>query len=402
MKLYYKAVTAQGKPIDGFVEARDASEAAAYLRSKELTPIKIINKKEGKLTSMLPFLNERVGSSDVISFTRQMSSMLTSGLTLLRSLEILKNQTQNHALADAIGGIIKDIQEGSSFSRAISRHPNMFSPVYIAMLEASEGSGILDKAFLRLADTLEKQQKLKSSAKSALLYPVIIIIMMTLVVAVMMIWVIPQFSTLYSSMSVDLPLPTLILIGISNFFVSFWYFILGFFVIAGFAYQRWYRTMEGKLVIDGIVLKIPIFGNLIRKSILAELSRTFGVLLASGALVVDSLNKISNITGNIHYKNAIIDIKKKVEKGVSIGDAMSLYPLFPPNLVELVKTGEQTGKLDETLIRASEYFESEVDQTVKNLSTALEPIVLVILGIGVAFLIISIITPIYQITNSIK
>ncbi|MBF8250132.1 MAG: Type pilus inner rane protein PilC [Candidatus Levybacteria bacterium] len=402
MRLYYKAATGKGETIEGLIEARDPNEVATYLRSKGLLPIKIVKKERSKFENWIPFLGDRVKSSDVIALTRQLSSMLTSGITLLRSLEILKNQIGNHALVDVLDIIIKDIQEGSSFSHAIAKHPQAFSPVYIALIEASEGSGLLDKAFLRLAETLEKQQKLKSTIRGALTYPAIVISMMVVVVFVMMIFVIPQISTLYESMNVTLPLPTLIMIGTSKFFVSFWYLIIGFFVVLWLAYQRWYRTIEGKLTIDSIFLKIPIFGNLMKKTILAEFARTLGALLASGALVVEALGKVSNITGNIHYKNAIVDISKRVEKGISIGDAMSLYVLFPPNLIELVKIGEQTGKLDETLIRASEYFENEVDETVKTLSTALEPIILVILGIGVAFLVFSIITPIYQITSSIK
>ena len=402
MRLYYKAVTNKGKSIDGLIEARDPSEAAAYLRSKELLPIEIVKREKSKFENLIPFLGERIKFSEMVSLTRQLSSMLTSGLTLLRSLEILKNQIGNRALVDIIDSIIKDIQEGASFSRAIAKHPQVFSPVYIALIESSEGSGLLDKAFLRLADTLEKQQKLKSTVKSTLAYPAIVIVMMVVVIFVMMIFVIPQISSLYQSMSVSLPLATLILIQISNFFASFWFVIILFLAIVGFAYKRWYKTIEGKLAIDSIKLKIPIFGGLIRKAILAEFSRTLGALLASGTLVVEALDKVSNITGNIHYKNAIVDISKRVEKGVSIGDAMSLYYLFPPNLIELVKIGEQTGKLDETLIKASEYFENEVDASVKTLSTALEPIILVVLGIGVAFLVISILTPIYQITSSIK
>lgn len=402
MKLYYKAVTGKGESIDGLIEARDPNEAAVYLRSKELFPIKIIKKEKSKLENLIPFLGGKIKSSEIVSLTRQLSSMLTSGITLLRSLEILKNQIGNRALVDIVDNIIKDIQEGASFSRAISKHPEAFSPVYIALIEASEGSGLLDKAFLRLADTLEKQQKLKNTVKGALTYPAIVVMMMIIVVFVMMIFVIPQISTLYQSMSVSLPLSTLILIKLSNFLVSFWFVVIGFLFLIFLAYQRWYKTTEGKLTIDSIKLKIPIFGKLIKKTILAEFSRTLGVLLASGTLVVEALDKVSNITGNIHYKNAITDISKKVEKGISIGDAMSLYYLFPPNLVELVKIGEQTGKLDETLIKASEYFENEVDSSVKTLSTALEPIILVVLGIGVAFLVISIITPIYQITNTIQ
>ena len=402
MKLYYKAVTNKGESIEGFIEARDPSEAAAYLRSKELVPIKIVKREKSKFENLIPFLGEKIKSSEIVSLTRQLASMLSSGLTLLRSLEILRNQIGNHALVDIADSLIKDIQEGSSFSRAIAKHPAVFSPVYIALIEASEGSGLLDKAFLRLADTLEKQQKLKSTVKGTLTYPVIVVLMMIIVIFIMMIFVIPQISTLYQSMSVSLPLPTLILIQVSNFFVSFWFVIIGVLVLVGLAYKRWYKTMEGKLAIDSIFLKIPIFGSLIKKTILAEFSRTLGVLLASGTLVVEALDKVSNITGNIHYKNAIVDISKRVEKGISIGDAMSMYYLFPPNLIELVKIGEQTGKLDETLVKASEYFENEVDASVKTLSTALEPIILVILGAGVAFLVFSIISPIYQITSSIQ
>ena len=402
MKLYYKAVTSKGESIDGLIEARDPNEAAAYLRSKGLTPIKIIKREKSKLENLIPFMNNKVRAKDVVSFTRQLSAMLSSGLTLLRSLEILKNQVGNRGMAEVIKSIIKDIEEGANFSTAISRHPQVFSPIYIALIEASEESGLLDKAFLRLADTLEKQQKLKSTLRGALTYPAIVVIMMVLVMTVMMLFVIPQISTLYQSLNVSLPLPTLILIQLSNFFVSFWLIPLISLAVIGYAYKRWYKTVEGRLTIDSIFLKIPIFGNLTKKTILAEFSRTLGILLGSGTLVVEALSKVSDIAGNIHYKNAIDDVSKRVEKGVTIGDAMSLHYLFPPNLVELVKIGEQTGKLDETLVKASEYFENEVDEVIKTLSTAMEPIVLVILGIGVAFLVFSIITPIYQITSTIQ
>lgn len=166
--------------------------------------------------------------------------------------------------------------------------------------------------------------------------------------------------------------------------------------------MRWHKTVEGKLTIDSILLKLPIFGRIIKNSILSEFSRTLGAMLGSGTLVIDSLMEASDVTGNIHYRNAVLDVAKRIEKGVTMGDAMSFYSLFPANLVELVKIGEQTGKLDETLTRASEYFENEVDQSVKILTTALEPAIMIVLGIGVAFLVFSIITPIYQLTNAIQ
>lgn len=402
MKLYYKAVDSKGKSVDGLIEARSASEVAMYLRSKELVPIKIVKKENNNFENLIPLIGNKIKSKDIVNFTRQLSTMLSSGLTLLRSLEIYKSQIGNTALIEVIDGIIKNIQEGSSFSQAIAKYPRFFSPIYIALIEASEESGLLDKAFIRLADTLEKQEKLKSTLKSALTYPAIVISMMTLVSIIMLIFVVPQISSLYESLNVTLPLPTRILIGISDFLVSFWIAPLMLLIIGVIAYNRWHKTEEGRLIIDSLLLKIPIFGTLIKKTILAEFSRTLGILLGSGTLVVEALGRVSDIAGNVHYKNAIVDVARRVEKGITIGDAMSLYFLFPPNLIELVKIGEQTGKLDETLVKASEYFENEVDQTVKTLSTALEPIILVILGIGVAFLVISILTPIYQITSSIK
>ncbi len=402
MKLRYKAVSSSGETIQGVLDARDAKEAAIFLRERDFLPIKIVKEEKSRLLEFIPVIGTKVRTGDIVNFTRQVSSMLTSGLTLLRSLEILKNQVRNQAMAEIIDNIIRDIQEGETLSNAISKFPRVFSPVYVSLIEASEESGILDKSFLRLADNLEKQQKLKGTVRSALTYPAIVVGMMGLVSIIMLVFVIPQISSLYESLNVDLPLPTVILIQLSNFFIFFWPVPLVGSFASVFLYRRWHKTVEGQLVIDGILLKIPIFGKLIQRTILAEFSRTLGILLASGTLVVKALNRVANITGNIHYTRAIENIGKRVEKGINMGDAMSAYPIFPPNLVELVKIGEQTGKLDETLVKASEYFEGEVDQTVKTLSTAMEPIILIILGIGVAFLVLSILTPIYQITSSIQ
>lgn len=402
MKLYYKAVTKEGKSIDGLIEAKDEKEAAAYLRSKEFIPIKIDKKEKSKLTGFSSIWTGKVKSKDIVVFTRQLASMLTSGITLIRSLEIIKSQASNSALIEILDNVVHDIEEGKNFSSAIAKYPNVFSPVYISLIKAAESSGLLDKALLRLADTLEKQQKLKDTIKGALAYPVIVVAMMVIVIFIMMLFVVPQLSGLYDSLGVTLPFSTQIIVGLSNFTVKYWAIVIGVVGIGLFLFSRWRKTMEGELLIDGFMLKLPIFGKLIKQSILVEFSRTLGNMLGSGTLVVESLEEVSDVTGNILYKNAIVDIARKVEKGITMGDAMSLYDLFPQNLIELVKIGEQTGKLDETLVRASEYFENEVDQTVKLLTTALEPAIMIVLGIGVAFLVFSIITPIYSIVNVIQ
>lgn len=401
MKLHYKATTPDGKIVQGVLEASDANEAAKFLRDKDLFPIQIKNKDEDLVKKFLPFLNS-ISSSDIILFTRQLSSMLSSGLTLLKSLQIFKDQTQNEALVDMVSGVINDIEDGKSFSYAIAKYPETFSPIYVSLIKAGESSGLLDKVLLRLADNLEKAHKLKGTVKSALMYPIIVVILMVSVVFIMMIFVIPQLSVLYKSLNVPLPLPTQIVVGLSGIIGTFWPLIFILIGLSIFFYRRWKKTEDGQLIMDSLVLKLPVFGPLTQEAILAEFTRTFGLLIGTGTLVVESLVETADTTGNIHYKNAIIDVSKQVEKGVTIGDAMSSYSLFPPMLIQLVKIGEQTGKMDETLTKASEYFEEQVNEKVKTLTTALEPFIMIVLGVGVAFLIISVITPIYSLISSLQ
>ncbi|MBI2195698.1 MAG: type II secretion system F family protein [Candidatus Levybacteria bacterium] len=401
MRLSYKAIGKDGKPVTGLVEAKDINEAAVYLRTRELLPITITKKEKSKLLEAIPLL-KRSRTEDLVFFTRQLSSMLTSGLTLIRALEILKQQMRGIYMLEVLDAVITDIEGGSSFSSAIAKHPDMFSPIYASIIKTAEESGLLDKALLRLADNLEKQAKLRSSIKGALMYPVIVVTLMIAVVVIMMIFVIPQLSILYENLNIPLPLPTQIIIGMSKFIIVFWPLVIGFIVLASVLYRRFAKSPSGRLIIDDTVLKFPVFGKLIIQTILAEFARTFGLLVGTGTLVVDALLQTASTSGNIHYKNAIIDVSKKVEKGVTIGDAMSYSPLFPPLLVQLVRIGEQTGKLDDSLLKASEYFESEVDQQVKTLTTAMEPIIMIVLGVGVALLIASVITPIYNLISSIQ
>ena len=401
MKLYYKAVDPKGKLVQGFIDAQDRNQVAEYLRSKEFIPIQISKKGKNRFLELIPIFSGRVTAGDIMVFTRQLSSMLSSGLTLIRSLEILKNQITKGGMVEIIEGVISHIEEGESFSSAISRYPNMFTSAYVSMIKASESSGLLDKGLLRFADNLEKQQKLKSTIKSALLYPAIVIGGMAVVVVIMMIFVIPALADLYKSIpDIELPLPTQIVISLSNLTISFWPVPVGLVVLLGFFYKRWHKTEDGQLIIDGLLLKLPIFGPLTKKVILTEFSRTLGLLIGTGTLVVESLVQTSEITGNIHYKNAIMDVSERVAKGETVADALSHYDLFPPVLIQLIGAGEQTGKIDELLLKASEYFEGEVDQTVKALTTAMEPFIMVALGIGVAFLIISVLTPIYSLISS--
>lgn len=401
MKLRYKATTKDGKIVQGIMEANNPNDAAKFLRNKDLFPIQIKNEDDDIIKKFLPFLN-KISSSDVILFTRQLSSMLSSGLTLLRSLQIFKDQTQNEALVGLVSGIITDIEEGKTFSYAIAKHPETFSPIYVSLIKAGESSGLLDKVLLRLANNLEKAHKLQGTVKSALMYPAIVVVLMVFVVFIMMIFVIPQLSVLYTSLNVPLPLPTQIVVGLSGIIGTFWPLIMVLIGLGIFFYRKWSKTEDGRLIMDKLVLKLPVFGPLMEQTILAEFTRTFGLLIGTGTLVVESLDESADTAGNIHYKNAIKDVANQVEKGVTIGDAMSSYSLFPPMLIQLVKIGEQTGKMDETLSKVSEYFEDQVNDKVKTLTTALEPFIMIVLGVGVAFLIVSVITPIYSLISSLQ
>jgi type IV pilus assembly protein PilC len=399
MKLVYQAVDSQGKTVRGLVDAKDTTEAATFLRQQKLLPVKITEPQTNTFLSGL--LHRKSASSDLVFFTRQLSSMLSSGLTLMQALQILKNQVQNPAMAEVVTGIIASVEEGRSFSLAIAKYPSVFSPIYVSLIRASETAGLLDKVLLRLADNLEKQQKLHGMIRSALTYPVIVVVLMVVVMSIMMIFVIPQLSGLYDNMGIELPLPTQIVVGISNFMIKFWPFMIGGTVFGVYYFRKWKKTETGKNILDHVVLKLPVFGKLITESIMVEFSRTFGLLVGTGSLVVESLNETADVVGNVYYRSAILDLGRKVEKGVTIGDAMLSDPLFPPIIVEMVKIGEQTGKLDDSLLRVSEYFEREVEQTIKTLTTAMEPFIMIILAVGVGFLILSIITPIYNLISQI-
>lgn len=401
MELYYKAVTRQRKILSGRVEAKDKSEAARYLRTHNIFPIKISSETEQLFSRFVP-VSHHASSDDLIFFTRQLSSMLMSGLTLMQAITVLKNQVHDKYMAEILQGITSDIQDGDTFSQALSHYPKVFSSVYLSLIHAGEKSGVIDKVLSRLATNLEKSRDLKDTIRGALVYPIIVIILMVSVIGVLMFFVIPQLSTLYSGLNVKLPWTTQFVIGISHALISGLPIVVVCLIIGVFLYRKWRRTPLGRRIVDKTLLDIPLIGNLIRESILVEFTRTFSLLVSTGSLVVDSLHECAGTVDNVIYKGALIDVANRVEKGVLIGDAMAVNPLFPPLLVATVKIGEQTGKLDESLFRTSEYFEREVDQVIKALTTTIEPLTMVVLGVAVGFLIIAVITPIYGLITSIK
>lgn len=383
----------------GTVEGASEKEAVVLIRERGLF-LTQLNLKHEQLSAFARF--RYVAFADIVNFTRQLATMLTAGLQVQEALSLLKNQSNKTAVSDLIGKISREIQEGGNFASALSKHPKLFSRTYIALVKAGEASGSLEKILVRLADNLEKQQEFQSKVKQALIYPTIIVIAMFAVFAILMIVVVPKLTELYSDFGADLPLPTRILQGVSSFSVHFWWVIL----IGGFLgwniFQKWRKTSIGRKIWDGFTLQLPLFGPLQKEIILVEFTRTLGMLVGAGVHILEALKILTESVGNVHYETALQEISKNVEKGFPLGLLFAQYPIFPAILSQMVKVGEETGKMDETLIKLSSYFEQESDHTVKGLTTAIEPVIMIVLGVGVGFIVFAIITPIYSLTSQFK
>lgn len=399
MKRYnYKAKDKAGKLVTGEVEASSQMVAAKLVRQRGLTVISILPAREN-IFGAIRKLRERITVADVSTFTRQLATMVNAGLPITEALLILRQQTKG-AMQKVVAQILTDVEGGESLSIAMARHPKVFSPTYIALLKAGEVGGVIDEVLGRLADNLEKQQEFSGKVKGALIYPAIIVVGMFVVGLVMMIFVIPRLTSLYGDFNAELPIATKILIGISNFFVKFWPILI---IGAGgglWGFGAYRRTPAGKRRTDELLFKIPIVGQLQREVILTELTRTLSLMVGAGVSILEGLNISAGVVGNEVIAEALRDASKQVEKGFPIAYSFSKHPeAFPFILSQMVAVGEETGKMEEVLGKVSHVFEVESDQKVKGLTAAIEPLVMIILGLGVGFLVIAIILPIYNLTS---
>ncbi len=400
MEFTFLAVDRNGQKQKGKLEANDQKEVIEYLRLKGLTPINVKNltKKQSSIFSYF----SRVKENDIVLFTRQLSSMITTGLTVIESLNILKQQDNKPLMQKIIDELIVSLSEGNSLSKAMSNYPGVFSTTYIALIRSAEEGGILDKVLARLADNLEKTEEVKKRVKSALFYPGIIVGGVITVIVMMNIFVIPQMGSLYESLDLELPLMTRIVLMGSKITQTLLPFSV-FFIIGGIiGYKRFSITPLGIRTIDKAKLKAPVFGNIAKLSILSEVSRTVSLLVGSGASLIGAIDIAGDVSGNYYYKRALVSTSGLVEKGASLSVGLQNQTVFPPLMIQMVKVGESTGKIDESLLKVSEYFERDLDIKVKTLTTAIEPILIIVLGVSVAFLIISVITPIYSLVSQIQ
>lgn len=393
----YTAKNEHSETVKGKVEAKSKDVAASVLSSRNLLVIDVTPIERGSF-SFLNKIFSGVKEDDVVSFTRQLSTMITAGLPLSTSLSILAEQGRPEVSA-VISQLLRDIEGGSTFSQALEKKPDIFSRVYTQLVMAGETGGVIDEILARLADTLEKQKEFRGKTKGALIYPIIIVIAMVAVGFVMMVVVIPKLTEMYKDFGADLPFVTQLLIDISNFFVNYWWLMIMFIVGGGAVFKKWRQTDVGDHAFDRFLLKMPVFGTLKEKVIITEFARTLSLLLSAGVSLINALRIVAGAIESVNYRDSLEAVAKKVEKGVPMSQALSASETFPPILYQMTSVGEETGKLDEILLKLSIYFETESEQAIKNLTTALEPMIMIVLGLSVGVMVVAIIMPIYSLTS---
>jgi type IV pilus assembly protein PilC len=400
----YKVKDRSGKLVQGSLEAENAQLVVSKLRSMGYVPIEIQQKGGSNLGRELkiPGFSDRVKLKDIAIFSRQFATMINSGLSLLRALYILAEQTESKPLADVVNQVRMDVERGASLSQALGKHPKAFNRLYISMVRAGEVGGSLDSVLVRLADTIEKQVELRRKVKSAMTYPMVVAFLVLLIVTAMLLFVIPMFQNIYGQLGGSLPAPTQVLINISNVVRKFWYIIFVAEIGAAFGFRRWINSEDGRQKWDAIKLRIPIFGKLVRKTALARFSRTLSALVRSGVPILESLEITADTAGNHVVAVAVRDTQAAVKRGDPLSKQLEEHEVFPPMVVQMMAVGEETGALDEMLDKIADFYDQEVEATVDALTSLIEPLLIVVMGVCVGGMIIALYLPMFNIIKLIK
>lgn len=394
----WKGRTASGASANGEIAAGSQADVVAALRQKKIIPTSIKVKEEKK---KLTLFGGRVSGRALAVFTRQFSTMLNAGLPLLTCLEILGKQTESPALRKVLLEVRGDVEGGLSLADALRRQPKVFDNLYVNMVESGETGGALDVILMRLATYLEKTAALMRKIRGAMIYPVIISLVAVGAIAVMLLFVLPIFARMFEGVGAELPAMTRLVMGISAF-AQIWAIPGTIIFIAAFTIlRRWHKTESGAKAMDPLFLKVPVFGDLTRKQSIARFSRTLSTLLSSGVPIIDALEITARSAGNWVVEDAILRARISIKGGENIADPLTKTSVFPPMVTQMIAIGEASGGLDEMLSKVADFYDDEVDQAVENLTSALEPIIMVVLGGIVGFLVISMYLPIFQLAGTI-
>lgn len=404
-----EAMDSKGKPVRQEIEAASVEDAQDKMRSMNLYPTSIKEKGErGKREMVAGEIKERrsfdifgVSSKKLAYFTRQFSTLVDAGLPLVRSLRILMEQERAGTLKNVLTDIIEDVQGGASLSEAMARHPKVFDNLYCNMVRAGEAGGVLEDVLRRLSEFMDKSQKLKRRVIGALIYPTAVITIAGAILALIIVVIIPKFKVMFEEMKVPLPAATEVLLGLTGFIIEHWIFILILPVIFIMIYQIFRRTEVGGMVIDKMKLYVPIFGGIIRKTAIARFARTLGTLIDAGVAILEALSIIEHTTGNKVVSKAISDIHDSIKSGENIAGPMRESGVFNEMVVNMIDVGEETGELDKMLIKIADSYEDEVDNTVAALMSILEPVIIIVLGLAVGFIVIALFMPLISLMQGI-
>ncbi|MFB3919039.1 pilus assembly protein PilC [Candidatus Velamenicoccus archaeovorus] len=397
MALYsYVAKDSQGIRLTGILEAAGEQDAIATLHKRNLV---VISVKEERVRKMV---EKAVKLDDLVIFSRQLATMVESGITLVQALSILSEQAESKTLSDVTLKIKEDIESGSSLHEALNKHPKIFSNLYVNMVKAGEASGLLDEILDRLAGYLEKSSALQRKVKSSLVYPIVVISMAVLITIVLLVKVVPTFKGIFASLGGTLPLPTQVLILISDTLRHFFPFVVVGFVVFGFVFKKYIDTPRGRYQLDSSLLRMPLFGPLLRKVVVAKFSRTLSTLVRSGVPILNALEIVGKTAGNLVVEEAVMNARTSIKEGEPIADPLSKSGVFPPMVVRMISVGEQTGQLEKMLTKIADFYDEQVDAAVSGLTSMIEPVVIGFLGIVIGGIVIALFMPIFKITELIR
>jgi type IV pilus assembly protein PilC len=400
MPIYkWEGKTVKGAIKKGEMEAPNESAIRVHLRQQNIIPTKIVSKGK-EIHFSFPF-KQKVKQRSVAIFTRQLATMIDAGLPLVQSLEVLSQQQENRTFKNNIREIREDVESGSTFAGALKKHPATFNELYTNLVVAGEEGGILDNILTRLANYIEKSEALKKKVKSALIYPSTIVGVAIIVVMILMIFVIPVFETMFKSSGQNLPLPTLIVLTLSKMIKKYVIIFIPAAILLFFLLKKYYQTSTGRAVIDRLLLKLPVFGPLFKKIAVARFSRTLGTLVSSGVPILDGLSIVSRTSGNRTIETAILNARASIREGETIAEPLNRSGLFPPMVIQMISVGESTGALDSMLSKIAEFYEDEVDIAVANLTSLLEPFLMVFLGVVIGGVVIAMYLPIFNMASAI-
>ena len=381
------------------IDAPSRDDVIAQLRKQRLSVVKI---DQDASTKKAGLFGKPIKTRDVVIFTRQFSTMINSGLPLVQALTILAEQTDNKSLAEVTKKVVFDVESGNTVADALSKHPKAFTNLYVNMVAAGEAGGILDTILMRLATFLEKNDALVRKVKGAMIYPTVIMSVAAIAIIVLLLFVIPVFESMFASVGQALPLPTRIVIGASRFLKSYWWMVFGAAAGGAFLLRRYYASSSGKLVIDRLMLKMPVLGDVLRKSAVSRFTRTLGTLISSGVSILEGLEITAKTAGNRVIQDAIMASRASIAGGDTIAQPLQKSKVFPPMVISMIAVGEQTGGLDEMLSKIADFYDEEVDAAVSNLLSLLEPIMIVFLGVVVGGMVVAMYLPIFDMINAVQ